>query len=481
MSGLTALGADIFAGGFSLGIQRAGFNVLAHFEENNYGLKTTNHNFPNLPVHVGFDSWPVDDFKDKDIDLIFANPPCAAWSPAGHTAAKGPDKWKLDPRKDCTIRCMTLRTRLRPKIYVTESVTQAWTKGREFFEPLMAEAAEEGYATTVLLHDAQWLGLPQCRKRVFFVFHRIGFSVQAPNWAPPPVPLDFLPEEPVGEAMIEKPHYFTEKRIKKVKPGERLAKFWERTTPEEKRTRNALGGLVGRPAFGHVRLPVDRPGGATVGYCIIHPTQHRFLSTEEIQLLSGFPADYHFTPGGKNARAAEIARGVCPTVGEWLGKQCRAAIEMNVPLTEVTQRVVDFRRPPASVDDTQTHRVILGQPDADERPAKVAASPREGKPVAPKPVQTVMVDVIRMPKPKETLGSGNYIKLLLDMEKWTTEEIVAAVRQHYPNSKATGADVAYQRGEMRAAGRMVGVVKVNVAGVRSLTPYVKKVLEPANG
>ncbi len=51
------------------------------------------------------------------------------------------------------------------------------------------------------------------------------------------------------------------------------------------------------------------------------------------------------------------------------------------------------------------------------------------------------------------------------------------MRTHYSASKATGADVAYHRGEMRAAGRMVGTVKQTASG-RRLVPYVKK--ESAN-
>jgi hypothetical protein len=79
-----------------------------------------------------------------------------------------------------------------------------------------------------------------------------------------------------------------------------------------------------------------------------------------------------------------------------------------------------------------------------------------------------------VPRPKEGVGSGKFIKLLLDMERWTTEEIVAAVKTHYPESKATGADVAYHRGEMRAAGRMVGTVRQLQDGTRKIMPYTKK-------
>jgi len=469
MAKLTAIAADVFAGGFSLGVQKH-FNVLAHLEESSYGVATARRNFPKIPIHVGVDNWPLDFFKDK-VDFVFANPPCAPFSVAGYTKTRGTDKWLTDPRLACTLTCANLRKTLRPKVYATESVTQAWSKGREFIENMVKEAADDGYATTVLLHDAQHLGLPQARKRVFFVFHRIGFSPRAPNWAPPPVPLDVLPDKPVGEPMIEKPDYFTAKRLAKVLPGERLSKFWERTHPDESKwKRNAQGGVAGRPAFGHCRLPVDRPSGATVGYCLAHPVENRFLSTEEIQLLSGFPADFVFTPNGKNARAAEIARGVCPKVGEWLAASVKAAIDADAPLADTKLVEYDYRRPPVDADDVQRREVPFGETSTE--PATVrSGSPRQprlprtevlqGEPAKPRPA--------KFPVPKADLGSGNYIRLLLTMEVFTTEEIVTAVHEHFKTSKATAADVSYHRGKMKEAGAPVRVVRETSQG-RRLAP-----------
>ncbi len=467
-----ALGAYIFAGGFTVGVAKAGFDVQAHFEENKYGVATARHNFPQLPIFVGPENWPVADEKYHGLPWVYGNPPCAAWSVAGYTKTRGTDKWKTDPRVECTVKHFGLIKALKPKVWTWESVTQAWSKGREFVNMLAKDAMAQGYSVTIILHDAKHLGLPQERKRFLMVCHRIGFAPLAPNWSPPPVPLDFLPKEPVGEPMIEKPHYFTAKRLAKVKPGERLVKFWERTQREkdpEKWKKNAQGGIVGRPAFGHVRLPVDRPSGATVGYCIVHPTEDRFISTEEIQLLSGFPADYHFTPNGKNARAAEIARGLCPPVAEWHARGVKAAIEMNRPLEGEPKFIVyDFRNPPRD-GQVQWREVSADEvPEVPEVVEGVVKQPRlprtevlQGEAARPRPA--------KFPVPKPELGSGNYIRLLLTMEVFTTEEIVKAVHEHFKTSKATAADVSYHRGKMKEAGAPVRVVRETSQG-RRLTP-----------
>jgi len=117
MTQLTALAADVFAGGFSLGVQRY-FRVLAHFEENSYGVATARRNFPKMPIHVGFDKWPLDEYRGK-VNFVFANPPCAAWSVAGYTKTRGTDKWRTDPRVDCSRKCFSLLKELHPEVYAT--------------------------------------------------------------------------------------------------------------------------------------------------------------------------------------------------------------------------------------------------------------------------------------------------------------------------------------------------------------------------
>jgi len=47
----TALGCQIYAGGFTLGVRRY-FRVLAHLELNNYGVSTVARNLPRLPIHA---------------------------------------------------------------------------------------------------------------------------------------------------------------------------------------------------------------------------------------------------------------------------------------------------------------------------------------------------------------------------------------------------------------------------------------------
>lgn len=340
-----AVGAYIFAGGFTVGVMKH-FRVLCHLEENDYGAKTARRNFPVLPIHVGFDSWPTSQLWKEQIDFLYGNPPCAAWSVAGYTKTRGTDKWKTDDRVNCTRRHFQLLSELEPKVWAWESVTQAYSKGKEFCDYLAEEAARLGYSTTYLLHDAQWFGLPQIRRRFFMVYHRIKFGPIQPFWDSPPIPITILGKARVGEPFGRRS--VSENVLVATKPGERLAKCWCRVEggPDPNQwEKNKTGGVKGRPPFGLVRLPVDRPGGAIVGYEMVHPTEDRWLSTEELQVLNGFPPDYIFTPIRAQGRANEIARGVCPPVGEWLAKSVAMSLKANVRVRKPTVTLIDYRKP----------------------------------------------------------------------------------------------------------------------------------------
>jgi DNA (cytosine-5)-methyltransferase 1 len=394
------------------------------------------------------------------LTLSTGTPPCAAWSVAGYTKTKGTDKWKTDPRVNCTRQHFGLLANYRPKVWVWESVTQAFTKGREFCDALAQEAISLGYSVTYLLHDSRWLGLPQVRKRFFMVCHRVEFTPTKPDFTKTYTPSEFLSRVRDRGGRDDQPYVSSRAvdltLLKEVRPGERLSKFWERHCmkgiPPGEWERNASGGCVGRPPFGIVRLPTDGPCGAIVGYGMIHPTEDRYLSTRELQVLSGFPQDYQFTPNGANARASEIARGVCPPVGEWLARAVASAISRGKEVETPTLTLIDYRQPPGY----SMPLTIGGPPTGGTSPQEEGGGdvvpwtppkPREStavRPVAPGFSGGNDGKGRRGPVARPQ-GIGEYIRQLLVEGRYTTEQIVAAVRHKFPQSRATAADVAWNR------------------------------------
>ncbi len=75
-----AVGAYIFAGGFTLGIQK-NFEVTTHLEDNpGYGWPTAKHNL-GVDVFKGPEEWQIAvdrgllGSEDDPLDLLYVNPP----------------------------------------------------------------------------------------------------------------------------------------------------------------------------------------------------------------------------------------------------------------------------------------------------------------------------------------------------------------------------------------------------------------------
>lgn len=62
--------------------------------------------------------------------------------------------------------------------------------------------------------------------------------------------------------------------------------------------------------------------------------------------------------------------------------------------------------------------------------------------------------------------SGAFIKRMLETNALTTQEIVDAVKENFPESKVSGSDVGFHRSKLKAAGTETQVVRVDKDGGR---------------
>lgn len=334
-----AVGAYIFAGGFTLGVEQE-FNILAHLEGSDYGVATFKKNRPGVPVHPDPLGWPLHDLSGN-VQFVYCNPPCAIFSVVGRSIRNGADNWKTDERLQCHHNCFSLLEKLEPDVLAIESVPIAYKRGLELWDKLAAEAKKLGYATTHLFEDAQWFGLPQKRSRYLLVFHRVKLNVERNNWAPAPALM-----ESIGHLRSE-PGFFHPVRPDQLpayeacQQGEGLRTAWERLNPPETWVRGPTG-VRGRPRFCEYRARADEPIGAFIGDFVIHPLEHRKLGLEEAKAVCGFPPEFVFDRPGPGF--SELARGVMPPVGAWLARSVARSLEEDKsPKLETT--IVDRRSP----------------------------------------------------------------------------------------------------------------------------------------
>jgi DNA (cytosine-5)-methyltransferase 1 len=176
------LAIDLFAGagGLALGLEQAGFDVVAAVEYDPVHAATHQFNFPLTDVlcrdiapleadellasaergrsshgHVG--AW------DGEIDLLAGGPPCQGFSLIGYRLVD-------DPRNQLVFHFFRLVKELRPRFFVFENVPGMKVGGHSsILETLIREFEAEGYRVVkpVRALNAAEYGVPQERHRIF--------------------------------------------------------------------------------------------------------------------------------------------------------------------------------------------------------------------------------------------------------------------------------------------------------------------------
>jgi len=335
----TAVGVHVFAGGHTVGVERH-FEVLAHLENRSaYGARTFKLNRPWVPIYAGVERWPLDALRALDLGYVYCNPPCAIVSAAGRSLTQGRDSWKTDPRTGCIHECMTVLKRVQPACFSIESVCQLFTRAPELVEQMTRDAMNLGYHVTHLFVNAKWHGVPQDRRRYFFVATRGGLNYERLNYAPPYTVREVLDE--MNGADIGYYNRSTSENLYEIlAPGQGVRDAWEKANPPEVRV---LGpqGVVGRPRMMEHRIRLDQPMGAFIGDFFVHPTAPRRLGVEEAKRLCRFPDNWQFLCN-KGGEFSEMARGVMPPVAEWLARSL--VNTLSAPDNDMTNvRILDLR------------------------------------------------------------------------------------------------------------------------------------------
>jgi DNA (cytosine-5)-methyltransferase 1 len=163
-------------GGDTLGLERAGFKVVAYNEFKKYAIDTHQLNFPDstlLKEKEKTDITKVPDsaflpYKGK-VQIVFAGFPCQGFSKAGK-------KDHADPRNQMFRQFLRVAKLVRPQFIIGENVTglQTMKSGPNETDPLMIdiickEFRDAGYQLYYNVVEATDFGVPQKRKRVILV------------------------------------------------------------------------------------------------------------------------------------------------------------------------------------------------------------------------------------------------------------------------------------------------------------------------
>jgi len=164
-SGLTALSLFSGCGGLDLGYDRAGFGHAASFDILDGAGATLKRNKADWEVNAGEagDVRNVHWERYADVELIHGGPPCQPFSSAGR------QRGDVDPR-DMWPEFVRAVSAVRPRAFMAENVPALQqAKFGEYVQQVITSPLESfGYHLLRFELRAEWFGVPQNRRRVFF-------------------------------------------------------------------------------------------------------------------------------------------------------------------------------------------------------------------------------------------------------------------------------------------------------------------------
>lgn len=162
---------DLFSGcgGLSFGFEQSGFECIVGVDIDKPALRTFSHNHPHAkPLNLDLsedDSIEkiIESIEDKKVELIVAGPPCQGFSLTG-------SRNENDKRNKLFYSVFKLAEKVKPDHIVIENVPGIATlyNGRAR-KAILDEFERLGYSCTEKLIYAPDYGIPQIRKRMFFV------------------------------------------------------------------------------------------------------------------------------------------------------------------------------------------------------------------------------------------------------------------------------------------------------------------------
>jgi DNA (cytosine-5)-methyltransferase 1 len=352
------------AGGLSLGFKTAGFSVKLAVEREKGFCKSYKYNNPeciclneditNLSLKEILEDINSRHFKGEKIEGIIGGPPCQGFSSVGNRKLS-------DPRNSLIYFFIKWVEHFKPIFYAMENVSGILTMANgQIVKKIKTMYNDIGYSSQVKTLVAADYGVPQLRKRVFFIGTREGKSKSLKI----PKTNSYLTGQRTLFDEKRLPEYLTVNdtlsdilEIEPFRNNNGDASFKEYTEPPktdyQEYLRKDSDKLYDHSAPNHSQLVVDRishveqgknhgslppeyrikggypniygrlhlkrPADTITGNCgcvsapgrFIHPTQNRALSVREAARLQSFPDDYRFF-GSARDKYQQVGNSVPP-------------------------------------------------------------------------------------------------------------------------------------------------------------------------
>jgi DNA (cytosine-5)-methyltransferase 1 len=329
-----AIDAFAGAGGLSLGLRTAGWDIALAFDNDPIAVSTYRQNLgPHAYVVDAEEISPsalleLAELEEGECDLLAGGPPCQGFS----LQRRGP---RNDPRNRLVERFGEFVLAIRPRVFLMENVAGlATVRGRHLVDGLVSAAESDGYTCYAETVNAFDYGVAQHRLRRFIIGFRdvaTEFRWPRPTGRGPRTvreALAGLPSPPTdGSPHPDVSNHYGEARLAPIN-RERIRHVPQgggrEHLPPHLQLKCHQSGHRHLDTYG--RLSWDEPSGTITARFdsftrgrFAHPKEHRSITLREGARLQGFADDFVFL-GNREDGARLIGNAVPPPLAKAVGR-----------------------------------------------------------------------------------------------------------------------------------------------------------------
>jgi DNA (cytosine-5)-methyltransferase 1 len=319
---------DLFsgAGGLTLGLQQAGFEVIGAVEILPIAADTYAKNHPNVDLLRSdirtlspkslMKKWGL---AKGELDLVAGCPPCQGFS---SIRTRNKASSVEDQRNDLVFEYLRFVEAFLPKAVMMENVPALAKDGR--IKKVLARLRELGYAVddaTVQVQDAADFGVPQRRRRMILLASRLGKIPETAKVSKTVTVRTAFKVLDKASKSTDLLHNLPSKRSPKIlelikhipKDGGSRASLPKSMWLEcHKRYPKGFRDVYGRMSWEDVSPTITGGCNNPSKGRFLHPDEDRVISLREASLLQTFPKNYYFPADQSRDKVALMIGNALP-------------------------------------------------------------------------------------------------------------------------------------------------------------------------
>jgi DNA (cytosine-5)-methyltransferase 1 len=339
----------------------AGFRVLAGVDLEPRYMATFAHNFPEAhSLRLDLSETPPSELMERlgidrgELTLIAGGPPCQGFS----KNVPRRQRYLDSPNNRLVKTFLDYCESLRPQLILMENVAEMKNSfNQSYTDEILSRLRDAGYTVTAGVLNAADYGVPQRRRRAFFIASRAGIKLEFPR--PTHTPQHVTVWDAIGDLPPLKHgegkhvcEYASEpfsdfqrlmrkgstavtnhvarklsptqyERLASILPGQGLADL-----PKHLRPKSGYSGAYGRLTKDMVAPTITRwvfhPGSGRWG----HPVDTRILTIREAARIQGFPDNFEFV-GTYIQQAGQVGNAVPPLLAAQIAESLLKQIQLS--------------------------------------------------------------------------------------------------------------------------------------------------------